>query len=306
MHYTLRQLQVFMAVARLENVTRAADALAMSQSAASSAVKELESQYDMQLFDRIGKRLQLNEHGKTLRPQVEALLAQAQELESALAGKHNLGTLKLGATITIGDFLAVDLIAQYMREQSGARVELKVANTQTIVDQVLHFELDLGLIEGELNHTELDVIEWLDDQLVLFASPELVPSSQVMTDRALKQLDWIVRETGSGTRQAFDRAMQGLLPELNIVLELQHTEAIKQAVKQGLGVGCLSAISVQEELANGELVLLQAPHRHWSRKFYFVLHKHKYHNPEVAAWLALCREYTPQPMADISNLGQAD
>ena len=280
-----------MAIARQENVTRAAHELSMSQSAASSALKELESQYDLQLFDRAGKRIKLNEHGRQLRPQVEALLGQAQALEHTLAAHNAPGTIKVGATLTIGNYLAIDLMANYLAEQDHARVELSVANTQAIVDQVLHFDLDVGLIEGELNHPELEVSEWMDDRLVLFSSVDCNQPASPLSDSDLINLPWIVRESGSGTRQGFDRAMQGLLNQLNIALELEHTEAIKRAVKAGLGVGCLSEISVKDEFDRGLLRPLTAPQRNWQRKFYVVLHKHKFLSPGVSHWLRLCREY---------------
>lgn len=295
MNYTLRQLQVFMAIARLENVTRAADSLAMSQSAASSALKELESQYGLKLFDRAGKRIRLNEHGRQLRPQVEALLGQADALERTLAEHNTPGTLKIGATLTIGNYLAIDLMSLYMADEQSARVQLTVANTQRIVDQVLNFDLDVGLIEGELNHPDLNVSEWMDDHLVIFTAADSPLADSTLGDDQLVQLPWIVREPGSGTRQGFDRAMTGLINRANIQLELQHTEAIVRAVQAGLGVGCLSVISIKDQIERGLIKVLQAPHRNWQRKFYFVLHKQKFQSPGVAAWLALCRQYALQP-----------
>ena len=146
MRYSLRQLEVFLATARHENVTRAAASLAMSQSAASGSLKDLEQQFDVQLFDRVGKRLQLSELGLQLRPQAENLLAQARGFEQALAGDDVVGRLQIGATLTIGNYLAVGMIADFRRRHPDADVALSVANTQTIAERVAGFELDLGLI----------------------------------------------------------------------------------------------------------------------------------------------------------------
>lgn len=291
MRFTLRQLQVFVATARLENISRAAEALAMSQSAASSALKELESHYSVNLFDRAGKRLMLNEHGRALQPQVEALLSQAQGLDESLSQQPAAESLRVGATLTIGNYLAVDIMAAYLNQAEDDQIALTVANTESIVDRLLHFDLDVGLVEGELNHTHLTVTEWCDDELVLFTHVDSPLAGISLTDQQLTQLPWVVREPGSGTRQGFDRAMSGLIGELNLRLQLQHTEAIKRAVQVGLGVGCLSAISVKEDFERGLLTPIYAPHRNWARKFYFVLHKHKYHGPAVARWLTLCREH---------------
>ena len=100
-----------------------------------------------------------------------------------------------------------------------------------------------------------------------------------------------VREQGSGTRQTFDRAMHGLLSNLDITLELQHTEAIKRAVEAGLGVGCLSTICLQEAFARGSLVPLNIPQRDFGRRFSIILHRQKYRSVGLQQWLALCQDW---------------
>lgn len=288
MHYTLRQLQVFLAIAHFENVTKAAEHLAMSQSACSGALKDLETQYDVQLFDRVGKRLQTNELGRLLRPKAEALLAMAQELEQDLKRHKEVGKIKVGATLTIGNYLAVPLISRFM-QTPGAGVSLVVANTQTIVEKLLNFDIDIGMIEGEYHHPDLEVIPWQEDELVCFCSPRHpLASKPSLTDEDLVGAQWILREPGSGTRQAFERAMHGLLPHLNILLELQHTEGIKRAVENDLGISCLSLISLKDAFQRGSLIPLPAPQRDFHRMFYAVLHKHKYRSAGLLRWLELC------------------
>ncbi|MFN3579018.1 MAG: LysR substrate-binding domain-containing protein [Pseudomonas sp.] len=291
MKYSLRQLEVFLATAFHENLTRAADSLAMSQSAASSALRDLEGQFAVQLFDRVGKRLQLNELGQSIRPRAEALMEQARALEQALSRHEELGHLKVGATLSIGNYLAVEIMARYMQEQPGARVSLEVANTASIVQKVLNFELDIGLIEGETQHADLEMLPWREDELVVFCAPDHPWAGRPwLTDEELLVAEWIVREQGSGTRQHFDWAMHGLLPQLHIKLELQHTEAIKRAVEAGLGVGCLSAITLVEAFKRGSLVPLAVPQRDFRRRFYFALQRNKFKTAGIDNWLRLCRE----------------
>jgi DNA-binding transcriptional LysR family regulator len=290
MRFTLRQLEVFLAVARDESVSRAAEALHMSQSAVSGSLAELEHQFDIRLFDRVGKRLQLSELGHSLRARAQAVLDQALELERGLAQEGELGRLRIGATLTIGDHLAVPLIARYLAEHPGAQVRLSVANTEEIARRVANFELDIGLVEGDLAHPDLAVTPWRGDELVVFCAPEHpFASRRQLRDDDLRDADWIVREPGSGTRQTFDRAMVGLLGELRIALELQHGEAIKSAVQAGLGIGCLSHIALRPELARRALVACRVPHRDFRRLFYFVLHKQKYRSQSVLSWLEVCR-----------------
>jgi DNA-binding transcriptional LysR family regulator len=296
MRFTLRQLEVFLAVARAESVSRAAEVLAMSQSAVSGALADLEHQFEIQLFDRIGKRLQLSELGRSVRARGEALQEQAGELELALSRRTGLGLLRVGATLTIGNHLVVPLIAQFTREHPGTRVTLDVANTVEIGRKVSNFEIDVGLIEGELLDSELDVTRWRDDELVVFCAPSHPFAKRAaLSDDDLRSANWIVRERGSGTRQAFERAMQGILPELRIELELQHTEAIKSAVEAGLGVGCVSRIALGGAFARGGLVPCAVPSRDFRRQFYFALHKQKFRGAGVLKWLELCRSHVLHP-----------
>jgi len=291
MRYSLRQLEVFLATARHENVTRAAQSLAMSQSAASGSLKELEEQFGVLLFDRKGKRLQLSELGNQLRPQAENLLDQARAFEQALAGDEVVGRLKIGATLTIGNYLAVGMIADFRHRYPAADVALSVANTQTIAERVAGFDLDMGLIEGEIHHPDLETLHWRKDELVVFAAPDHhLARSGTLIDDDLLSLPWIVREPGSGTRQTFDRAMHGLLTDLHIAMELQHTEAIKRAVEAGLGVGCLSRISLKEAFERGSLVPLDVPGRDFQRELYIISHRKKYRGAALRQWLHLCQD----------------
>lgn len=290
MRYTLRQLEVFLAVARGESVSQAADALSMSQSAVSGALADLERQFDVRLFDRVGKRLQLSQLGRSLRGKAESAYDQARDLEDALGGTQTVGRLRVGATLTIGNHLAVPLMARFMREQPGAEVTLVVGNTEEIARQTANFEIDVGLVEGEVQHPDLDISAWREDELLVVCAPDHpFARKRTLSDADLRSAAWIVRERGSGTRQTFERAMHGLVPDLRIALELQHTEAILGAVEAGLGVGCLSRIAVDEWLTHGNLVPCAVPGRDFRRQFYFVLHRQKFRGAALARWLDLCR-----------------
>ncbi len=287
MKYSLRQLEVFLAVAHYENVSRAATALSMSQSACSGSLKELEQQFSIQLFDRVGKRLQTNEMGRKFRPRVESLMQQAKELEAEFREHKTSGLLKIGATLTIGNYLCVRLIQSYLKEQT-AQAKLEVANTRVIVEKLLNFDIDIGMIEGEINHPELLMLPWMDDELQCFCSPQhpLATTKKIDT-KDLIEATWILRETGSGTRQIFERGMGSLYPQLKVVLELEHTEAIKRAVEANMGISCLSKIALKDAFARGSLVALNSP-QDFKRKLYLVLHKDKYRSAGIQHWLNIC------------------
>lgn len=288
MRLTLRQLQVFAAIARHENVSRAADALAMSQSAASSALVELERQFERSLFDRIGKSLRLNATGHGLRPMAESLLTEAARIEHYLDG-NSLEPLSVGATLTIGNYLATLIMGDYLRESPAAQLRLHVANTREIVQQVLSCELDLGLIEGEAHDPNLLLTPWLNDQLVVFCAPDHPLARHGAVDNAqLAEQAWIVRESGSGTRDLIDRMLFSQLPHYQIRLTLEHTEAIKRAVESGLGIGCLSRLALREAFRRGSLVEIPTPQFTLSRHFYFAQHRQRTLGQGAQRFIALC------------------
>ena len=290
MKITLRQIEVFAAIARLENVSRAAVQLSMSQSAASTALLELERHFDSPLFDRIGKSLRLNSTGRGFLPQAEDLLGRAVALEGFLAGGQ-LAPLAVGATLTIGNYLATLILAEYLRRQPASQVSLKVANTQRVVEQLLRFELDIGLIEGEASDPDLVFEPWLDDELVVFCAPtHPLAAIRMARSTTLAEQKWIVREPGSGTRALFDRAMRAQGIDVSVCLQLEHTEAIKRAVESGLGVGCLSRLSLREALRRGSLVEIATPELALGRRFHFAWHRHRHVSQAQETFLALCRE----------------
>ena len=292
MKITLRQLEIFIAIARTENVSRAAEQLFMSQSAASSALVELEKSFDCPLFDRIGKSLHLNATGEGLLPLAESVLSQSRDVEAYLSG-GKLGPVSVGATLTIGNYLATLIIAEYMRQHPEAPVQLHVANTDAIVERLLRFECDLGLIEGDVSHPDLVIEPWMDDELVVFCAPHHPLASAGSADGGtLAQQAWILRERGSGTRSQFDREIGRHLARLDLRLELEHTEAIKRAVESGLGIGCLSRLALREAFRRGSLVEIATPEFNLRRHFFFARHRQRHQSPAAQRLRELCLAVT--------------
>lgn len=293
MRFTLRQLQVFVSVAQQGSVSRAAESLSLSQSAASTSLTELERQSGCQLFDRVGKRLSLNALGHQLLPQAVALLDQAREIEDLLNGKSGFGSLAVGATLTVGNYLATLLIGSFMQRHPECQVSLHVQNTANIVQQIAHYELDLGLIEGDCQHPDIEVLPWVEDELVVFCAPghRLAQQQPVSLDELCREA-WVLREQGSGTRLTFDQAMRHHPVPLNIRLELEHTEAIKRAVESGLGISCISRLALRDAFRRGSLVPLETPGIDLRRQFYFIWHRQKYQTAAMREFLEQCRELT--------------
>lgn len=290
MRITLKQLGVFAAVARYGTVTRAAHELNFTQSAASMALADLETQLASQLFDRTGKRLQLNDLGRKLLPTVITTLAHAQSIEDIARGQDDqIGSLKIGASLTIGNYSMPSLIAAFMAEHPQSRLTLDIANTSHIITALEHFELDIGFIEGYCHAPDLEVIPWRHDELVVFSAPSHpLASKACLTEADLDHAAWILREPGSGTREIFDNAVLGRLPHLQVLLELGHTEAIQRVVASGLGIGCASRLSLQESLLNDSLKILPTPFWNLSRQFFVLIHRQKYRTFGLERFLTHC------------------
>lgn len=292
MRFTLRQLQIFVAVARHGSVSAAAAEVSLTQSAASTALAELERQGGHRLFDRVGKSLRLNESGRGLLPKAVELLDRAVELDQALRGSEAIGSLRVGATLTIGNYLATLIVAEFLRQHPEAQVKLEVRNTSTLLHALASHAVDLGLVEGECRHPDLEVIPWVDDELAVFCAPGHPLAGRKADIRRLLQEPWILREEGSGTRATFERAFHRHLAALNVRLELEHTEAIKRAVESGLGLGCISRLALRDAFRRGSLVEVKTSGLDLRRRFSFVWHRGKYHGATLRAFLDLCRATT--------------
>ena len=289
MAISLRKFEVFVAVGRSGSVTQAAKQLLLSQSAASMALADLENHHDGELFIRRGRTLILNDRGKLLLPLAEEILKQtadfAKHLESS--AQEPTGKLTIGASTTIGNYLLPLLIANFSKQYPKARIIMQVGNTDSISKALDLGQLDLALVEGPCHLHSLQQIHWRDDQLVIIAAPDhpWVGKDKVGQQELVKA-EWIMRETGSGTREVFEHALGIPLKQLPAIIELGHTEAIKKAVEADLGVSCLSRLAVQRELDLGVLVAIPT-FLDLSRSLTLLLPDSEYQSPLLKAGLEM-------------------
>ena len=282
---TLRQLQIFRVVAESGSTAAAAATIALSQSATSAAINELERVLELQLFDRIGKRLQLNDNGRMLLPQALALLDGAGWIERwALDRESHIGTLRIGASTTIGNYMLPAILAGFRETLPGLarenwQVQVAIANTSVIASGVAAFELDLGLIEGPCHEPDLTVQPWLEDELVVVAAANdpIVPRGRhrQISLETLAKATWLLREEGSGTREIINQLLIPYLHHLKPGIQFGNPEAIKRAAASGLGISCLSRFVVEDLLKTGVLVAPPTELPKLTRHFYIVMHEQK-------------------------------
>lgn len=271
---TLRQLEVFAAIARGGTTRAAADEISRSQSAASNALGELEAVLGVQLFDRVGKKLVINENGRALLPRAAGILEHAADTEALFTTAH-AAPLRLASSYTIGEYLLPDLIAHWQSAHPRSHVLLEIANTHDVLDHVASFRADIGFIEGMHSHPELTVRRWRTDQIVVVAAAGHPMTGRKVNARQLMEATWVLREPGSGTREASDRWLISHLPALEVGLELGSNEAVKRAVAAGIGLGCLSRLAVEHAVREGWLVELATTLPAMERTLSIVRHRAK-------------------------------
>ena len=287
MHITLRQLEVFTEVLKSGSTTQASQRLALSQSAVSAALTDLEGQLGVQLFDRVGKRLVVNEHGRLLYPRALALLEQATDIEQLF--REDNGAIRVFASSTIGNYILPEVIARYRRDFPELPLDMSVGNSQEVINAVTDFRVDIGLIEGPCHTADIIAEPWLEDELVVFGPPD---SPFVQGEVTLKQLaaaPWILREQGSGTREIVDFLLLSHLPEIHLGMELGNSEAIKHAVRHGLGISCLSRRVIAEQLESGKLKEINVPLPKMVRTLWRIRHRQKHLSSALQRFLRYCQ-----------------
>jgi len=276
-----RRLQVFHTVAGVLSFTRAAEMLHMTQPAVTHQIRQLEEELNTRLFDRANNRISLTEAGEEVlgyASGIMTLYAEMEESIKAMTGNHT-GLVTLGASTTIGEYLLPGLLGGFRERFPEVQIRLRVANTDTVVAMVADNALDLGIVEGTVENQLLMVEESLSDELVALMPPghPLCESASVDVARLLEH-DFIQRESGSGTRSVVARWLSdnGIDENaLNSPIELGSTEAIKGAVRAGVGISIVSRATIVNELSLGTLCARPLEPR-LPRPFYFVRQRQKF------------------------------
>jgi len=275
MRISIRQIEIFLKVVDLQNLTKVAKDLGLSQSAVSMSIKELESILGRQLFDRINKKLILNEVGRSFYEAVLPIYKRLEDIESEFKNSEDKGNIRVGASTTIIDYLMPSIVCDYMSKYPNVQIELKEGNTQDIVNLVKSGKIDMGFIEG--NSEDSDIIKEAigqDELVVVSANEELRGKEFELKD--LANYRWVLREEGSGTRAVFLNYIKNFDVKLNIFLSLGHTESIKSLLLSKKPISCLSILAVHNELNSGSLFRVNIKDFKCTRDFYAIYHKDKY------------------------------
>jgi DNA-binding transcriptional LysR family regulator len=258
MRLTLRQLQIFEAIARESSVMRAAAQVGLSQSAASLALRELEVRLGGPLFVRHGKRLVINERGRRLRLRAHSALRQIEEIETALDDAPLQGTLRIGATDAIGNYLLPAICTAFMRAHRGVLVEMTVGTPNSIIAGVEALAMDVGFLEAQCNNPAIEVSPWIEEELCLFCAPgHPLARRRGLAIADLADQTWYLQSPEYSSRRIIVPALGRYLKSVRIGLVTGSMEAIKEAVKDGEAIGCLWHSVLKREFGEGSLVRLK-------------------------------------------------
>ncbi|WJW75341.1 LysR family transcriptional regulator [Thiohalobacter sp. IOR34] len=274
MHLTLRQLRIFEAVARRLSFTRAAEDLHLSQPAVSMQVKQLEEALGLPLFEQLGKRIHLTEAGEEMRRYAHAINGLLQEAEQVFDEMRGLERGRLNiAVASTANYFAPRLLASFCERYPALQISLRVTNRKGLLAALGDSDVDLVIMGQPPASMDLTAEEFMDNPLVVIAAPghPLAGRKRIPLE-ALEAETFLVREKGSGTRSAMERHFAEHGITLSTAMEMGTSEAIKQGVEAGLGLGLLSLHTLEMELELGRVVILDVDSfpilRHW-----FVVHR---------------------------------
>ncbi len=256
---TLTQLRIFAAVAEFGHVTRAAENLGITQSAASAAISSLETHYEIKLFNRVGRSIILSEAGRIFLEDAQDVLKRAQMAERTLGalGGRMFGKLEIAASQTIATYWLPRRLSAFHDRYPGINLHIIIANTREVENLVVAGEADIGFVEGSIRDKSLQLDEVDHDQPVMVIQAKRWPSlGRGKSSIDLTSVPWVVREPGSGTRAVLEKLAQdaGLAwSDLNIILEIPSNEAVREAVEAGVGAAVLSRHVVSKAIEVGSL-----------------------------------------------------
>lgn len=273
---TLKELNFFYKLCENPQVTQVASELNISQSAISLAIKSLETSLNEQLFDRIGKKLILNEKGKYFKEKTLPSYLALIDTSTIFQENKLAGNIKIAASKTISNYIMPNIYYDFLSKYKDVKLDILTINSSNIIDKILKSELDIGLIEVDTQNSSLIKEKLVDDELIVVSSDEKYP--QIAFIDAIKKR-WILREIGSGTREIFMNKIGEIAKELDIFMQLQDFEEIKTIVLNNKNtVTSLSKVIVQKELDEKKLFQIKLKNLELKREFYLVYHKEKSKN----------------------------
>jgi len=292
MKLTLRQMQIFLNVVVSGHLTNVAKEMKLSQSAVSMSIKELENILGRPVFDRINKKLVLNEVGRAFYKEIDPIYKKLADIEYEFKNSENKGMIRVGASTTIVDYLMPAIICSYMSSYPDVKITLKEGNTKEISDMIKEGSIDIGFVEGFVSGADIIKEKIGVDELVVVTADQNLCKHCTIDEISEKR--WVLREEGSGTREVFLDYIKEKVDNLNVFLELGHTESIKSILMNRECLTCISKISIESELKEGKLHKVPVKDFECKRDFLMIYHKDKYHSALFEKFVFFSRKLMTQ------------
>jgi len=273
---TLKELSFFYKLSENPQVTQVAHELKISQSAISLAIKSLENDLGEQLFDRVGKKLILNERGRSFYKETHLHYQKLIDAQNIFKKDKIAGEIKVAASKTVSNYLLSDIYYDFLSTYQNVKLNIKTINSTDIIQQVLNSQLDLGIIEIDSIHSNIIREKLTDDELIIVTSDDKYKKESFI-DEIKKR--WILREIGSGTREIFTNQLGENSKYLDVFMELNDFEEIKKIlIKNKECISAISKVAVKEELENNQLFEIKLKNFEFKRDFYIIYNKDKSKN----------------------------
>ena len=288
---TLRHMRIFVSVFQKNSITKAAQELHLAQPSVSLAVRELEDYYGIRLFDRIGRHIAPTECGKEFYEYAVHIVSLFNEMEQKMRNWDTFGTLRVGASITIGTHILPVLIHGYQEKFPDLTIEAKVSRSASIEDELTHSGIDLGLIETQPSHPDLRAVPFMTDSMCVIIPPgHPLSSAKSISLAGLSRFPFLMREKGSAGRELLDAAFSLQQITVSPRWESTSTQALVKAVAEGLGVSVLPYLLVKKDIEEGTVrqVPLDQPIR---RNLNVIYHKSKFLTDNMRSFIDLCKKY---------------
>ena len=270
---TLKELNFFYKLCDNPQVTQVAQELGISQSAISLAVKSLEKKLNEPLFDRVGKKLILNERGRYFKEETISHYLALKDMQNTFQSNKLVGNIKVASSKTISNYLMPSIYYDFLSTYKDVKFDISTVNTTNIIENILNSQLDIGLIESDTKHSNLIKEKLCEDELIIVSSDKNIKSN-IYIDSINKK--WILRESGSGTRDIFINKLGDYASSLDIFMELQDFEEIKTVLLNNSDtITAISKLAVQEELKEKKLFEIKLKNLEFKREFHLVYHKDK-------------------------------
>ncbi len=288
----VRDLQIFLSVAKHLNYTRAAEEVNLSQPSVSVRMGQLERDLGSKLFEQLGKKVVLTEAGQLLVPHATRIIAAMDDARRAIDELQGLerGSLRVGASTTPGMYLVPGTIAHFKQRYPKVEVHLAVRDTRQIEEGVLRNEFDFGFVGGHLAGDGVDVLPWINDEIILIVPlGHRLAGKRSVTVQDLSREKFIFREQGSATRAVVATHLQRLRVEAEAIMEIENPESVKKAVQNGLGIAFISAFAAETDLEAKTLVAVKIRNLEIRRELKIVYRRDKHLSRAAQTFIEMAR-----------------